>query len=186
MCGTTVTFPVVPPGRAASALRLKGAKAAPVRNWALKLPGALAFLRNFQHWNVVGQCAVPFLIIAALVWTAAFVKNKLGDPTSGEGALPAVQADPDAWRRMTDLTKAEKAAQDAVKALNQANAYLSSCELTRKRLEKADPAQKKNADELLQNAQKTVTAARKQFDDANNKYRQLGGSVDYYSQLQKY
>jgi hypothetical protein len=29
----------------------------------LKLPAALAFLRDFQHWNVVAQCAVPFLII---------------------------------------------------------------------------------------------------------------------------
>jgi uncharacterized membrane protein len=184
MCGQTVTFPAVPPGRPAPSLRVKSLEAKSARSW--KVPKALAFLRDFQHWNVVAQCAVPFLIIAALLGGAIFVKNKLGEPSSTGEALPAVQADPQAWQRMADLTKAEQAVQAAGRVLDQANATLQYEEQARRHLNNADSLQRKDADEKVQRAQNAVNAARRQFDAAENKYRQLGGTKDYRSLLRKY
>ena len=61
MCGHTVTFPAIPPGRAGRAGRSLRAKDPPARPAVVrKLPGALAFLRDFQYWNVVWQCTGRF------------------------------------------------------------------------------------------------------------------------------
>jgi cell division protein FtsB len=160
------------------------AKAA--RKAALKLPQALTFLRNFEHWDVVGQCAVPFLIISALLGGAIFVKNKLGASSSAEGVVPAVQVDPGAWQKMTDLTKAEEALQAAVKMLNQDNAMLDYEEKARKRLDSADQFQRATADRRVQQAQMAVNTAGKQFNAAESKYRQLGGTKDYRSELKRF
>jgi hypothetical protein len=186
MCKQTVNFPAIPPGRAGPSLQAKGLSPKLAQKMARKLPGALSFLRDFQHWNVVWQCAVPFLIIAALLAGAIFVKNKLGEPSSDGGSVPAVQADPDAWQKMTDLTKAEQAVQAAGKALEQANALVEFEEQARRHVDSSDPLQRKSADDRVQRAQSMVNAARKHFDATEAKYRQLGGTKDYRSQLRKY
>src|ERR1700678_1797356 len=67
ICGHTVTFPALPPARSGQTLRVKSLERKPERKWSWKLPPALVFLLNFQHWNVVAQCAVPFVIIGALL-----------------------------------------------------------------------------------------------------------------------
>jgi hypothetical protein len=188
MCGQTVTFPAIPPARSGPSYQLKNAqaKAKPARNWAAKVPGALGVLRDFQHWDVVGQCVVPFLIIAVLLGGAIFVKNKLGAPASAADAAPAVQADPEALQRMTNLIKAEQAVQAAMRVLDQANALLDYEQKARQHSEAADPLLRKTAEERLHRVENTVKEARKQFDAAESKYRQLGGTKDYRSQLHRY
>ena len=57
---------------------------------------------------------------------------------------------------------------------------------SRKRLNNSDPYQQKSADQRVDRAQNMVKSARLQFDAAFAKYRQLGGTKDYRSQLRKY
>lgn len=186
MCGQPVTFPAIPPGRAGSSLRVKSSGVKPAQKWEMKVPKALVFLRDFEHWNVVAQCAVPFVIIAVLLGGAIFVKNKLGAPSSDNGSATVVQADPDAWQKMTALTKAEQDVQAAGKVLEYDNDMLEHEQQSRKRLNNSDPYQQKSADQRVDRAQNMVKSARLQFDAAFAKYRQLGGTKDYRSQLRKY
>ena len=186
MCGQTITFPAVPPGRPAPSLRAKGSEPKMAQKLAGKLPGAFASVRDFQHWNVVWQCAVPFVIIAVLLGGAIFVKNKLGAPTSDGGGGPVVQAEPDAWQKMTDLTKAQQSVQAAAKVLEQENYLLEHEQQSRRRSNSTDPLQIKAAEQRVERAENAVKIARKQFDAANDKYRQLGGTIDFRSQLRRY
>jgi hypothetical protein len=187
MCGQTVTFPAIPPGRTGPALQTKNTAAKAAQKRELKAPKALVYLRDFQHWNVVGQCAVPFVIIAVLLGGAVFVKNKLGAPSSSSGdGAPAVQADPEAWKRMTELTKAEQAVLAAARVLEQENVLLEHEQQSRKRLNNSDQLQQRSADQRVERAQNTVKIARQQFDAADAKYRQLGGTKDFRSQLRRY
>lgn len=186
-CGQTVTFPAIAPkGSGETSLRLKSTQAKAARQWFAKMPPALAFLRDFQHWNVVGQCAVPFVIIAVLLGGAMFVKKKLGEPSSTPIDAPVVQADPDAWQKNADLTKAGQTVQAAVSVVNQCRAVLDFEQKESMRLSNSEPLQKKAADERVQQAQYKVTAAEKHFDAVEAKYRQLGGTTDYRSQLRRY
>jgi hypothetical protein len=186
MCGQTVTFPAIPPGRAKLSSSSKKPEAAPKPKKEWKPPAALAVLRDFQHWYVIGQCVVALVIIAVLLAGAVYVKKKLGEPSTATDAAPVMQADPEAWQRMADLTKATQAMQAAAKNLDQANASLAYQEQALRRLDNGDALQRKAADERVQRAQITATAARQQFDAAEAKYRQLGGTTDYRSQLQRY
>ena len=188
MCGQTVTFPAIPPRRTGPGLRAKSTERQMAQKLARKLPGALASVRDFQHWNVVGQIAVPFVLVAVLLGAAIFVKNKLGAPSSsssGDGA-PVVQAEPDAWQKTTELTKAEQAVLAAGRFLEQANALLENEQRSRKLLNNSDQLQQKSSDLRVERAQNTVKMARQRFDAADVKYRQLGGTKDLRSQLRKY
>jgi hypothetical protein len=97
-----------------------------------------------------------------------------------------VQADPQALQRMTDLIKAEQALQAAGRVLDQANAQAIHEEEARRRLNNPDAFQRKGADDRVQRAQNSANAARKQFNAAEVKYRELGGTKDYRSQLHRY
>jgi uncharacterized membrane protein len=166
-------------------LRVKSVEEKPERTSSWKAPAALAFLRDFQHWNVVAQCAVPFLIIGVLVGAATFVKKKLGD-ASAPVSTPTVQADPDAWQKMTDLTKADIAVRDRMKELAAAHAYAAMVQQTHRQMAHDDTLQSRSAEEQMQRAQNALIEARKRFESAVSDYQRLGGTVDYRSQAQKY
>jgi len=182
MCGQTVTFPAIPPGRSGPALGVKSLEQMPEKKGAWKAPAGLSFLRRFQHWNVVAQCAVPFLIIGLLLAGAAFVKTKMGEAPAPP-AIPAVQADPQAWQRSTDLNKAEVAVQARMKELIAAQAYVASAQQARRQVEHQELPQRKIADEQLQRAQDMLIAAQQRFNAAMSDYHQLGGTIDYRSQI---
>jgi hypothetical protein len=185
MCGKTVTFPAIPPKRTGPILRARGVPTEPAPKWSLKLPAGLGFPRDFQHWNVVAQCAVPFLLIAALLAGAVFVKNKLAAPAD-EPAAPAVQADPGAWQKMADLNKADQAVKDSMKVLAAAHAQADQSARLLAQARKLEPEQQPSAQAQAQRAQQQLLAARQQFDKANTLYHQLGGAVDYRSQCPNY
>jgi len=185
MCGHTVTFPAVPPKQGGAKLGVKSLQPKAVRNWASKMPGFLGSLRDYQHWNVVAQCAVPFVILAVLLAGAAFVKNKLSEPTSAV-VIPTEQADPEAWQKMADLRVADQAVKTSMQQLAAAHANADLAEQRRKQAQKLEPAQKAVADNQAQLAEKLLAAARQRFDAANTKYRQLGGTVDYRAQCPRY
>jgi hypothetical protein len=183
MCSQTVTFPALPPGRKGTTLRVSSLQRKTERKW--QLPRALTFLLNFEHWNVVWQCAVPFLIIGALLAGAFYVKKKFSDAPEAV-TTPVIQVDPDAWQKTTDMTKAEMAVKDRMKELEAAHLQADMAERLRRQTKSADSLQTKRADEQVELTQKMLTAARQRFDRANDLYRQLGGNVDYRSQLKIY
>ena len=185
ICGQSVTFPAIPPGRQGPALRVKSLEHTQDRKWAMRMPAALGFLRTFQHWNVVAQCAVPFFIVGALLAGAIFVKSKLGDATAPV-AIPTVQADPDAWQHSIDLAKAEQVLKDRMKELAAAHAYADSAEQGRRQVEHGEEAQKKRAQEQVEGAQKNLIAARQRCEAAWSNYRKFGGTIDYRSQIKTY
>jgi len=159
----------------------------PERNWSWKLPKAITFLLGFQHWNVVAQCAVPFLIVGGLLAGAVFVKKKLGDaPAPAPAAAPAVQADPEAWQRTTDLTKAELAVKDRMQEFNVAHAKADMADRLRRQVQNLEPFQRKSAEEQAEHAQHELEAAQQRFDRACELYRQLGGNIDYRSQVPRH
>jgi hypothetical protein len=189
-CGKTVAFPAIPPGRAPTPARVKElearrAAAKPAAGWLRHVPKALGFLRNFEHWNVVWQCILPFLIIGLLLAGAAFVKKKFSS-ASAPDAAPAVQADPEAWQRIADLAKADRVVRALIKEYDADRMTLAVAEQARQQVQKGDALQKKNLEEQVQQAQDTLNAAHKRLDVAMEKYRQLGGNVDYRSQLRNY
>jgi hypothetical protein len=188
ICGKTVTFPAIPPGRKGPALHVKSLERKPERKWTWKAPAALTFLLNFQHWNVVAQCAVPFLIIGVLLAGAVVVKKKLGDAPAPDDApaAPVVQADPEAWQRSADLMKAELAVKDQMKVVTAAHTKADMAERLRQQVQNQEPFQRKSIEAQAQAAQKELEAARRQFDRAYDLYHKLGGTVDYRSQLKKY
>ena len=186
-CGKTVAFPAIPPGRGARSARVKEldarrAEVKPARSWLRHAPRALGFLRDFEHWNVVWQCAVPFLMMGLLLAGAIFVKNKFS-AASAPPAIPAAQADPQAWQRIADLTKADLAVRALIKEYNADHALVVAAEQTRQQMEKGDPAQKKSFEEQVQLAQNTLSATQKRLEAALQRYQQLGGTVDYRSQM---
>src|ERR1700733_4679978 len=106
-CGKNVTFPALPPGgRKKVPLRIKRDVLVPTR-WPVKLPAFVLQLLAFQHWNVVGACVLPFVVLGGLWIGASVVRKKFGDapamPTVGK-----VRADPHAWQQATNLARAEQ------------------------------------------------------------------------------
>jgi hypothetical protein len=196
ICGKTVTFPAVPPAGKGPSLRLKRPAAAPAAKWSFDFRGLLASLRRFEHWNTVLVCLVPFIIVGALLAGADVVKKHLGNEPATPVASP-IQADPNAWQKMTDLARADQLVQQDLGAVRKASAAAAAAEKSRASLHAywhvrraADQAiydnvmaQYKAADQAVANTQKALGDARERFDKDNRKYQQLGGTVDYRRQL---
>ena len=192
-CGKTVTFPALPPGRGkgvpttrVKALDARRAAAQTKKGWLQNAPQALGFLRGFEHWDVVWQCTVPLLIIGGLLVGANFVKHKFSAAPAAPEAAPAVQADPHAWQKMADLTKADQAVQAAIREYEGAHSMLLAAQQAQQQVDKANTFAKKSADEQAQQAENNVNAAHKRLDAALQKYQDLGGTVDYRSQVHYY
>ncbi len=185
MCGKTVTFPALPPGRLGKSLRTKSLEPKETPKSARNWPATLAPLLDFPHWNLLAQCAVPFLLIGVLLAGAIFVKKKLGD-TAAPAAAPTVQADPEAWQKMADLTKADQTVRTRMSELDAACASLKLADQVRQSMSRLDPSQRRSADQQWQFAQRAREAAQKRFDDAMTAYQRLGGTVDYRSQLRNH
>jgi len=183
-CGHTVTFPAVPPGRGAPTAQKPTSKAAarqapnktaaaaePGPEWSWTPKGMLLYFRDFQHWNLVALCLVPFLILGALWAGASFVNKNFGNPAPPAPG-PAVQADPGAFQRMTDLTKADEAVRAEMQTVAMAKTALAR-------------AERRGVGEQVAEKQRNLTIAQNQFDTAYANYQKLGGKVDYRSQLSR-
>jgi NCAIR mutase (PurE)-related protein len=97
-----------------------------------------------------------------------------------------VQADPEAWQKSTELNKAERAVKDRMTELLAARAKADMAERLRQQVQNLEPFQRKSTEEKAQVAQKELEAAQQRFDRATQLYRELGGTVDYHSQLPKH
>jgi hypothetical protein len=194
ICGKTVTFPAIPPGGKGKTLHIKHTAAAPAAKWSFSLDGILGPLRQFKHWNTVLACLVPFVIVGALLAGASVLKKQAGNETAAPVA--PIQADPNAWQKMTDLARAEQLVQERLAALNRIHALCVAADQNRANLhayyhgQTLDQAthdsvqhQYRNADQAVMNAQQAEAAARESFENAYQNYQKLGGTVDYRQQL---
>lgn len=195
ICSQTITFPAVPPGKIKSNLHIKRAQAADVKKWPIDFAPFIATLVAFKHWNLVLACVVPFLVIAALLFGASFVKTHFSDD-SNQASVPAVHADPNAWQKMAELTRAEQAVQQQVKNVIAAHNMLLTAQAKARRLHSyyegkamdasaaaAVQSQYQQADQEIQRAQNTLSATRNVFENALRVYQDLGGTIDYHQQL---
>ena len=196
ICGKPVTFPAVPPGVKGPSLHIKRPAAARPSNWSFDFFGIPAFLRRFEHWNMVLVCLVPFIIVGALLAGAVVVRKQFRNAPAAPVA-PLIQADPNAWRKMTDLVRAEQSVQAQLRAVVLARAAVATAERNRASLHaywhvrRAETqaiyegvmAQYKAADQAVANAQMALDYARQCFDAALLKYQKLGGTTDYRRQL---
>jgi hypothetical protein len=191
-CGKTVTFPAIPPGRGKGApsthVKQLGSRRSTTqtqRGPLRKEPGALSFLRDFQHWKVVGQCALPFLIIGLLLAGSAVVKKTFSD-TSAPDAPPTFQANPSIWHKSADVSKAEDAVRVLIQEYEVAHMTLVSAEKAKRQVEKGTPLQNTVVQQQLQLAQKNLEVTHQRLDTALDKYRDLGGTVDYRRHIPHY
>jgi hypothetical protein len=186
MCGQMITFPAIPPGsglrKEGGKLAIKSSESKPASGWLSRLPAMLSFLGKFQHWKVVAQCAVPFLIIGALLAGAAYARKHFSS-SSDAAPVPVVQADPGAWQHITELNKADMAVRAQIVAVKAAHNNVAGFERLRASMATAEPYRRQAAERQLQEAQRKLEHERRRFDEVYAKYQQLGGSVDYRSQL---
>jgi hypothetical protein len=183
ICGNTITFPAIPPQSGGAGVRINRPEDKPARKWAWNLQAIFLFLRDFQHWKTVVQCVVPFLIVGALLAGAAYVKNKFADQPAAPPE-PIVQANPDAWQKMTELTRAEQAVKDQITVLVRARASVKQAEEIRAATHRqypgnSNPLMLRTADETAQKAQNNYNKARQHFENLLEQYRKLGGTHDY-------
>jgi hypothetical protein len=195
ICGKTVTFPAVPPGGKGPSLHIHRPEAARPAKWSFDFFGILAPLRRFEHWSMVLVCLVPFMIVGALLAGAVVVRKHLGNAPAAPVA-PLIQAEPNAWQKMTDLARADQLVQDKLAAVRRAAAAVAMAERNRaslhafyhgKTLDQTSynsvQLQFKARDEAVANAQRALDYARRCFESAVQKYQQLGGTIDYRRQL---
>ena len=188
ICEKTVIFPAVPPGGKGQSLHIKRPQAVRAAKGSFNLDDILAALRQFEHWNMVLLCLVPFVIVAALLIGAAVVKKKAGDEPAMPVA-PPIQADANAWQTMTNLARADQLVQDQIGAVTRAIGAVNLAQRNRANLQAyfhGSPSGQSSyiaADQALTRAQAALSAARLSFIKAFQNYQQLGGKIDYSRQL---
>jgi hypothetical protein len=149
---------------------------------------------DFPHWNTVLQVLVPFVIIGVLLAAALWVKNKYSDEPASASA-PVVQADSAGWDKMTKLAQADRKMQQYVQSIAQTRRALAAARAAlqneQKRLGEArDPDERQAISSNLQSyeriadqTQNKLSGLERQFEIDYEKYRELGGTVDYRSQV---
>lgn len=177
MCGHSIVFPAVPPRPKDNPLRTSRPSESAVKKKPVTLTPwpFLQRLREFEHWKVVLQCLVPFILVGALLEGASLARKHSSDQPD-KIAAPVTQADPGAWKKMTDLARAERAVQMQLKYLTAASADAVRAQ------EYYNASRNKYHEEESARAQAKLSAARQAFENAFLIYQRLGGTVDYRSQ----
>lgn len=187
ICANVITFPALPPATTAKGLRVDRPAAAAVRKWAWKPPGIYLFLRDFPHWKIVGQVVIPFVIVGGLLVGAAYVKKTFTDsPVAAPPEASVEAAAPDAWQKMTDLSRADQAMRDQLRVAMALRTTVKRaqtiCNNSRAQYGNASPFTAK-AQEMLQRAQNNYSIAFARLRSLNGEYQKLGGTADYLGQL---
>jgi hypothetical protein len=194
ICQKTVTFPAIPPRGKGQTLRIKRPSAESIK-LSFDVKGIIAFIRQYEHWNIVWAGVVPFVIIAGLLIGAIELKKHLGDgPAIPTG--PIVHAEANAWQKMTDLARADQVVQQQVAVVNQARAAATAAQQHRDSLyayyqgKNLDPTsresinlQLRGEDQSAAYAQAALTRAKQSFETVFQRYQKLGGTIDYHQQL---
>jgi hypothetical protein len=192
MCGGTIVFPAIPPARGGKPVAVEPIK--PSRKWMWNAKAIVLYLRDYPHWHTLGQIAVPFLIVGALLAGAVYVKNKIADQPE-PAPVPLTQAPRGGWDKMTEFARADQKVQQDVQLVTQAKKSLVDAqrvlELEQKRFSQAHGSDEQQAVQpYVQSAQLQVTQAQGMFNACRNHfqtdmaiYRKLGGTIDYNARV---
>jgi hypothetical protein len=143
-------------------------------------------LREYEHWHIIGQCLVPFVILGGVLAAAKYVHFKPAE----QPAAPAQPApvDPATWQRMTELEKIEPVVQQRLRTYNAA--YMSHLIAEKNRTDQIaqwgshlNPATHRELDQRCEIANREMGDALAAFYQSMNKYRELGGKIDYQAQM---
>ena len=193
ICGNTITFPAIPPTKGGSKV-FYAEKPKRARQWAGTAGKMFGNVWDFPHWNTVLQVLVPFVIIGVLLAAALWVKNKYSDEPASESA-PVIQADSAGWDKMTKLAQADRRMQQYVQSIAQTRKALAvaraASQNEQKRLGEAHDGDERQAissnlqsyERTADQTQNKLTALERQFEIDYEKYRTMGGTVDYRSQV---
>jgi hypothetical protein len=196
-CRGDIVFPAIPPG-GHQPLRLERDRPKVKQRFHFDprkiLAATASFFRNFEHWQVVAMCALPFALIVIGLAAAKFVGNSDADTKPKEPVLSEAQVAEN--QRIAELNKSEAIVQDRVRSCWNAKSALDIARRKSAALHNtydgkqlspgtrtAVDAQYKVADEEIATAQANLNAWRTAFDTEYGKYQKLGGKVDYQSQL---
>jgi hypothetical protein len=193
ICGNTITFPAIPPTKGGSkAFYAERPKRA--RKWAGNAGKIFGNVWDFPHWNTVLQILVPFVIIGVLLATALWVKNKYSDEPAS-GSAPVVQSDPSGWDKMTKLAEMDRRLQQSVQSIlrlrkDLAAAHAASANEQKRLSEARDGDERQAISSNLQSYERAaeqtankLSGLERQFQIDYEKYRSMGGVVDYQSQV---
>jgi hypothetical protein len=190
MCQQNTVFPALSPGDLQGSLRVsRTAQQGAKQNRSFKPGRMLAALRGFEHWNVVGQCLIPFVILAGALFVAAQLRS---NPVEKTASTPAAAVDPATWEKMTQLAKAEEVVKQQLQMVNvvyaqdaQARQYLSSLHYSHGAGLNPATAQAtfKRAEDTCVLTGNALSKARNSFELAMEKYESLGGRVNYRLQV---
>jgi len=185
-CQHRITFPAIPPGSLRAPNRPKLRLKAPIAQAkeTSKFMRLIAALRGYEHWNVVGQCLVPFIILAGALVAATHLHFS---PQEKEASAPA-PVDPRTWQRMTELDKIEPVVRQSLQRYNTAFlthvlAEKNRTDMQSKAAGHLNPITQRDLDRRCEVANREFDAARQVFSDAYTKYIELGGKVDYREQM---
>ena len=168
MCQHPIVFPAVAPGKLTSSLRLQRDIPRPKEKFQFSFAAVAKAILGFQHWKIVGMCLIPFAILAG----ALVASSKIQKTDASPAPTPTqVTVDPEAMTRLTDLASAEQAVKAELAALY---SKASTAKLLR---------QNRASTAAIQKTDQECTAARKAFDAAFAKYQQLGGTINYATQV---
>jgi hypothetical protein len=194
-CQTPIIFPDAPIPTATQKLRLQRDLAPRQKKSLLELPFIKALL-EFSHWKVVGACLVPFLLIGGLLLGASYLRKNTSDEPAKIPQAVAAPISSDAWKKMTDLGQVEQAVQFRLQAVAAANRALLQARSAHDALHRTYEGatldsgtyaivmkQYADADKLVSMREQQLGAAQNAFNAAFEIYKQLGGQVDYSSQL---
>jgi hypothetical protein len=192
MCGNAIVFPAVPPARGGKTIEVEKIK--PIRRWAWNARAIAVYLRDYPHWKTLWQIAVPFVIVAALLAGAAFVKNRFTDQPASAPA-PVVQTQSGGWDKMTEFTRADQKVQQDLQSVLNAKKLLMDAQhvldVEQKRYNQAHGYDEQQAiSGYVQSAQRSVAQVQNMYDACHRHfqadlevYRKLGGTIDYNSRV---
>jgi len=192
ICGNSIVFPAIPPNTGGKPVYVEEKKRS--AQWAWNAKAIFIYLRDFEHWKIVGLVLTPFLIIGALLEGASLVKKYSASQPEAPAA-PVVAADPGGWDRMTQLARSEQKIQECMQSINRAHQSLLYAEAQERQAEKEsayarDSHEHETANDHIRRTSLAVSEANKQIEFLRDRFRQefanyqkLGGTVDYQSKL---
>lgn len=192
ICGNSIVFPAIPPKKGGTKIEVEEQK--PTAQFAWNPKAIFVYLREFEHWKIVGLVLTPFLIIGALLEGASLVKKYSSDQPAAPTA-PVVQAQPGGWDRMTQLARSEQKIQECMQNIARAHQALLYAEAQNRQAETEaanarDSHEHEIANDHIRRASFAVSEANKQIQFLRNafqkefaNYQSLGGTVDYQSKL---
>ena len=134
MCQQNIVFPALPPGALKTSLRIaRPAQQAAKQGWSFNPGRMFAALRGFEHWNVVGQCLIPFFILGGALFVASQPRSK---PVEQTASAPVAAVNPSTWEKMTELAKVEETVKQRLQAVTIAYAQDARARRDRDVLEK--------------------------------------------------